>query len=136
MRMTNTVANRIVRKWLAEKGHVFPKDLPAVEFASRVRRISEEKVIDKPFASKAEAISYVHMMAAAIRHAPDKPPLSWWAERARQDKRHGYRLLAKQKQAKRERVALKAKRDRELIEAKARYEEHAKAEWPIVRSGD
>jgi hypothetical protein len=99
-----------------------------------LRKAIEPKRHEPTFARQQDAIAYVQMVAKSIvgMKAPDKP-IRWAQERARQDQKNGYRLVAKQKRTRQARLALKMQRQQNYAEALKRYQERIGREWPIVK---
>jgi hypothetical protein len=140
MGISDSSARQVVRGFLAQKGlwkgRLSEDGLSMIDFAIELRRVIAPGQHAATFARRRDALAYVQMVATLIREvtAPDKS-MSWVQERALQDQKHGYRLLAKQQRARRTRLTLREQHQQRHAEAQRRYGERMTGVWPIIKSG-
>ena len=137
--MQDTDALRTVKKWLAKRqllqGPLSHTHQPLTQFATALRdAIDPRQRCSPPFASHTDAAAYTRQVAGWIKgsEAADKLP-NLREERSIQDRKNGYRLLKKQRQAKRARQTLKDQRERVHADAWADYRDRLEGDWSIIK---
>jgi len=130
---------RTVKKWLAKSGLLLgtlgQPSLALAEFATALRDVIDPRQrCSPPFTRQEDGAVYTRRVAAWIKSSDkaDKLP-TLKQERSIQDKKHGYKLLTKQRRARQARQRLKEQRERSHSDALVRYEERLAGEWPIIK---
>lgn len=72
-RLNNLGARLIVNDWLVRTGRApLPTDLTYEDFATHLRKITAPSQIQVPFASRADAVAYIRLIAKSMARATDQ----------------------------------------------------------------